>query len=119
MEIRELRNYRLHKEGNFKIAIQNEFKNINKIYPLQQRKVREILDEIENKPYVKKVIVFGSSTSYRCHMGSDLDIYFELDIDKKPIHKAYDFEIDYWDNYSVDNRLLSEIVNKGVIVYER
>ncbi|MCQ2776098.1 MAG: helix-turn-helix domain-containing protein [Bacilli bacterium] len=115
----ELRNYKLKNDYNFKVIIGNAFLNANRIYPLQQRKVRQILDEIQSNQNVIKVIIFGSSTNYRCNIDSDLDIYFELKNDEKPFKNSYDFEIDYWNNFSVDSRLLKEIESKGVVVYER
>ena len=66
---------------------------------------------------VEKIIIFGSSITDRCHIDSDVDVYVQLS-DPVPISfAACDFVYDLWTNYTVDQRLLSEILSKGVVVY--
>lgn len=104
----------------WKICIEEPFMNCEKIYPIQQKKVKQLLDIIAKNEYVNKIIIFGSSVTDRCHIGSDIDIYVELDKEVKGlIDDAVYFVYDLWTNFMVDNRLLNEIERKGVIVYDR
>ena len=118
-DLDRIKNITFKLDKPFKVCIKDEFLNCDKIFPIQQRKVAEILDNIKNNKNVVKVIVFGSSVTYQCHQGSDVDIYFELQENVNPLIKSYNFDYDYWDNFSVDERLYLEIMKKGVIVYER
>jgi len=109
--------FRLKPVTEWKVFIDSPFKNCNKVHPLQQRKVAALLSEIAGNPLVKKVLIFGSSVTNRCHIGSDVDIYLEMTKDVNPFQKEYDFEFDFWNNFRVDSRLIQEIEKKGVVVY--
>lgn len=102
----------------YKICIDRPFINCEKIYPIQQQKVRELLDCIDYEN-VSSVIIFGSSVNNKCHVDSDLDVYMELKTEKYPIVSALHFAYDLWTNYSVDEHLLKEIHKEGVFVYGR
>ena len=104
----------------WKICIDNPFKNCERIYPIQQHKIREVIDAVSCDSNVKKIIIFGSSTSSACHVGSDVDIYFEVYKDVNPLNSSkfmVDWNYDVFTNYMIDNRLLNEITKKGVTVY--
>lgn len=103
----------------WRVCIDNPFPNCDKIYPIQQRKVAQILSDLKEDTNVKKVVIFGSSTTARCHIGSDVDFYVELEEKRKVRLSAFDFLYDLWTNYTVEPEMLSEINKKGVIVYER
>ena len=106
----------------WRICIKDAFNHCENIYPIQQKKVKTLLDEIKNNQYVKKIVIFGSSVTPACHIGSDVDVYVELDknISKKDlISDSLNFVYDLWTNYMVDERLLNEINEKGLVVYER
>ena len=102
----------------FKICVSKPFKNCERIYPIQQKKILELLSalDVDN---VLSVTIFGSSVTDKCHGGSDLDIYIEMKNNSYPIKTYLDYKYDLWTNYSVDDGLLSEIKKKGVCVYER
>lgn len=107
----------------WKTFISTPFQNCNKIHPLQQKKVRALLDAMEMS-HVEKVEVFGSSVSNRCHVGSDVDIYVTLDNktdgrQKSLIKKYVPYVYDVWTNDTVDERLLSEIKKNSVTVYQK
>jgi len=112
-----IEDYRLREMKAWKVCIDRPFENCERIYPIQQRKVRELIDDISSKKYVKKIIIFGSSVTSACHIGSDIDIFAEMSQRKNPITQIHDFEYDFWSNYTVDDRLMKEITSKGVIVY--
>ncbi|MBO6133693.1 MAG: nucleotidyltransferase domain-containing protein [Lachnospiraceae bacterium] len=115
-EYRHSTGRRIHK---WKICVREPFLNCEYIFPIQQKKVRQILDCLKDKPWVKKAVVFGSSIEARCHVGSDVDIYIEMDEDKNPLRDVgFDFQVDLWTNYLVDEALRKEIEKKGITVYE-
>ncbi len=112
-----LEKYRLPPKDIFKVCIDDPFMNCERIYPIQQKKVKALIDDITEHSTPSKIIIFGSSVTEHCHIGSDIDIYTELPSDLNPIKRIHDFEYDFWSNYSVDTRLQNEIQKKGVLVY--
>ena len=108
---------RIPNKENWKTCIEHPFYNCSKIYPIQQKKVRQIIDEIENNNSVSRVIIFGSSVTSCCHIGSDVDVYMDMTEDYNPISRITSFEYDFWNNFRADSRLLNEIKDKGVVVY--
>ena len=104
----------------WKIMIDPAFQNCEKIFPGQQRKVRTIVDYFKENENVRKIIIFGSSITNRCHLRSDVDFYLELDKDvPTKVNDYWDFEYDKWTSYMVDDRMLEEIKRTGVVVYEK
>lgn len=102
----------------WKTCIQTPFKNCEQIYPIQQNKIAKLLNVLTINSNVKRVIVFGSSVTARCHIDSDVDIYVELEYDEKHIiNQPLEFVFDLWTNFTVDDRLRNEILSTGVIVY--
>ncbi|MEI3376346.1 MAG: helix-turn-helix domain-containing protein [Coriobacteriales bacterium] len=101
----------------WRVCIDRPFENCNRIYPVQQRKVRELIDDISADPAVKSITVFGSSVTQRCHIGSDVDVYVETDDTRSPISMTHDFAFDLWTNHTADERLKDEIARTGVKVY--
>lgn len=103
----------------YRVCIKEPFMNCEKIFPIQQRKVKDFIEHATEKNFVNKIIIFGSSVLDRCHVGSDVDIYCELSRDDKVVTKYMGFVFDLWTNYTVDEDLMNEINKKGVVVYER
>ena len=101
----------------WKVCISRPFPNCERIYPIQQRKVRAILDAVAGLEEVRCVIVFGSSVTQACHVGSDVDVYLELSGDVSLPLSNLGFDVDVWNNFTVDERLMREIKRKGVVVY--
>lgn len=107
-------------KGKWKIVIEKTFDNCEYIYPIQQKKVSDLIEYFKKNKNVKSIIIFGSSISSNCHIGSDVDVYVDLYEDENIIKdKYFDFSYDLWTNFSVDERLYKEIMKKGVIVYEK
>lgn len=103
-----------------RVCIQDPFENCEKIYPIQQKKVKQMINNIKEDSNVEKIVVFGSSVQDTCHMGSDVDFYIVLKQDQKITFKeTLSFMYDIWTNYTVDSRMYEEITKKGVTVYER
>ena len=104
----------------WRVCIQDPFGNCEKIYPIQQKKVKQMINNIKEDSNVEKIVVFGSSVQDTCHMGSDVDFYIVLKQDQKITFKeTLSFIYDIWTNYTVDSRMYEEITKKGVTVYER
>lgn len=95
------------------------FQNVEHIFPLQQKRTKQIIDYLKKDPNVNSITIFGSSVTPQCHNESDLDIYVEIKENKTLIHTYFDFVYDLWTNYTVDHRWLKEIQEKGIKVYER
>ena len=105
--------------SKYKIVIKQPFKNCEYIYPIQQRKIKELVEYLKINKNVKSIIIFGSSVNDKCHIGSDVDIYVILEKEEKIIDKYFNFVFDLWTNFTADERLKEEIKKKGVIVYEQ
>lgn len=105
--------------NKYKVVINNPFENCEYIYPIQQRKVKELVDYLKNNKNIKSIIIFGSSVTNKCHIGSDVDIYVTLKKDEKIIDRYFNFVFDLWTNFTADEHLKKEIYKKGVIVYEQ
>lgn len=101
----------------WKVCIERPFPNCERVHPIQQWKVRELLDDVLVDPAVKRVTVFGSSVTQRCHRGSDVDVYIETENKGNPIRAAHDFPLDVWTNHTADGRLMRTIEETGVVVY--
>lgn len=95
------------------------FLNVEKIFPTKQKYVLQMIKVCEKDPNIKKVIIFGSSVTAGCNPWSDIDIYFEVEDPHKklPGIKSHTQAFDKWSNFTVDEALLREIENTGVVVY--
>ena len=105
--------------SKFNVVIKELFMNCEYIYPIQQRKVKEFIEYFKTNKNVKRIIIFGSSITRACHIGSDVDIYVQLKKKEKIINKYFDFLYDLWTNFTVDEKLENEIIKNGIVVYER
>ena len=110
----------VNQKKEWRVCIQDPFENCEKIYPIQQKKVKQMINNIKEDANVEKIVVFGSSVQDTCHMGSDVDFYIVLKQDRKILFKeTLSFIYDIWTNYTVDSHMYEEIKKKGVTVYER
>ena len=111
--------YFIEPKNTFKVVRKNRFKNIQHIHPIQQARIEQILENLKQYESVKKVVVFGSSVTYKCNYDSDIDLYVELSKDENV--KTYDVDcpVDFWTNFNVPPAMLEEIKSKGVVVYDR
>lgn len=102
----------------WKICVPHPFKNCELVFPTKQKYVREIIDTLSPDPNVRRLTVFGSAVSWTCNPWSDVDIYAELERPApRPLFRL-GTEVDFWDNFTADDRLKVEIARKGVTVYE-
>ena len=117
------------------LVVDNNYaRNLQKIHPLQQKATESICEYASAHSEIKKIIIFGSSTSYLCNSYSDLDIYVEWS-------EPYRDSEDEWKPFVVpfmkhlksvtnnngydlvfDDEVITEMfrnsINKGVVVYE-
>lgn len=103
----------------WKICIDNPFMNCEYVHPLQQKRVAELVEHLKNDNNVNAIVIFGSSVTSRCHTESDVDIYCDITEKKRVINKYLDFPYDLFTNISISNEFLSEIMNTGVMVYQK
>lgn len=103
----------------YKICISDPFPHCESVFPVQQKKVREIIDRYSKVPQVKRIILFGSSVTTHCNVWSDVDLYVDLSEDVMLSKRGLDFDCDLWTTYTVDENLKEEIMRTGVAVYEK
>ncbi len=77
---------RRKKRYRFQNIYQSGIMNIDRIHPLQQKNVINVVREMQ-KLNVNKVVVIGSSLNLRCNPWSDLDLVFYGDLDG--FHRAH------------------------------
>ena len=125
---------RKSKEWKFnKIVSEDSFLNVNRVHPIKQKQVKQIVEAARNDEYVKKIIIFGSSIRYDCDITSDLDICIDWKedcYDKNGVLKAFTRNMrkiisDVTDgnsdvvNYDyLEGTLIKDAVMEGVVVYE-
>lgn len=106
--------------GNlWKICTKKEYENKELIFPTQQNDVGTIVELWSINQSVEKIVIFGSSVTSACNPWSDIDVYVVL-LEECHLRKPkLSVPIDLWTNFDVDDRLLAEINEKGVVVFER
>ena len=94
--------------------------NIQKIFPLQQREVIQLVESVSKLPEVQKIIIFGSSITSACNPWSDLDVYIQMTKRVPIVTKIKTTSVDLWTNFEVekDDELYKDIM-EGVTVYEK
>lgn len=97
------------------------YDNIERIHPLKQKEVGEIIDCLSQDDNVKYIVIFGSSVDFSCNSFSDIDVYVQLVNADKPLKCKPNIrsEVDYIYNLDENNQLFIEIEKTGVLVYER
>ena len=64
------------KYWDFDIVCNHHFLNCNKIHPLKQRDVAAIVDSASKDQHIKRLVIFGSATTFSCNSYSDIDLTF-------------------------------------------
>lgn len=104
----------------WKVCVKEPYMNVEKIFPTQQKDVGKVISVWKKDDNIRKIIIFGSSVTSACNPWSDIDIYVEmLEKKRRPATGIKEVSLDIWTNYDVDEGLLKEIMEKGVVVYER
>jgi predicted nucleotidyltransferase len=134
MTTEEYLNARKSKDWRFNRIVDNtSFRNVNRIHPIKQKIVKDIVDEAKKDQEVERIIIFGSSIRYDCDMTSDLDICIAWKDDcydengvLKPFTRNMRQVISTFTNGKADvvnydylaGTEVEDAVNEGVIVYE-
>ena len=117
-----------NKKYIFPIVSNNDYFDISRIHPLKQKTINKIYEVVKNDQRIKKVIIFGSSTTIRCNKDSDIDIAIELINNTNEIKNDISEKIQEITNYNSDIIWLDKIkvntkiynnINKGVTIYEQ
>ena len=111
----------------FPVCADRAVPNINRIYPIQQQYVVNIVSVAEKYNCIQRITIFGSSTSIKCTIDSDLDVCLET----KKNYDEYEFMHCYeemgiacdwtWDVllwHSSGEQIKKVIEKEGVVVYE-
>ena len=110
----------------FPVTVAGDCKNLDRIYPLKQRQVAEIYNRAKNFGKIRRIIVFGSSVTPKCHIDSDLDLCIDADTTdglsvfqmQKAIGEACDWRCDIVMYPDIGNTLRETIHREGVVIYE-
>lgn len=99
--------------------VKQTFMNINHIHPLKQHRLGAFLDEVEKYPEIKRVVVFGSSTSEACTEFSDVDVLLFGGFGSKFVPPSNDeYDILYAERLPKEASIWNEIRRDGVVIYE-
>lgn len=110
------------KYWDFDIVCNHHFLNCNKIHPLKQRDVAAIVDSASQDQHIKRLVIFGSATTFSCNSYSDIDLYVERDDGrlKSPVdYTKVDSDVDVIYGFKCGKALKDEIEKTGVEVYRR
>lgn len=134
MTTQEYLTARKSKNWKFNSVVDNaSFKNVNRIHPLKQNVVKDIVAVARDDQNVKKIIIFGSSTRYDCDITSDLDICVDWKEDcydaegilmpfTRNMRKAISYitkgRADVVNYGYLEGTVVENAVKEGVVVYE-
>lgn len=114
----------------FPVVYNNSNYDVSRIHPLKQKKISELYYALKEYSFIKKVIVFGSSTTIRCNKDSDIDLAIEMDKDyynldnknmiSEKVQEVTNYNSDIlWINNEKEGTQILENINKGVVIYEQ
>jgi predicted nucleotidyltransferase len=111
----------------------NSFRDVNRIHPIKQKIVNDIVAEAKKDDKVRKIIIFGSSIRYDCDVVSDLDICIAWEKDcydkdgvllpftrnmRKVISSVTKGKADVVNYDYLEGTEIEDAVKEGVVVYE-
>ncbi len=115
------------------IVDKNSFQEVNRIHPIKQKMVSEIVKAARNDEEVLRIIIFGSSIRYDCDITSDLDICIDWKDDcydedgvlkpftgnmRRVISSVTKGRADVVNYNYLSGTAVETDVKKGVVVYE-
>ena len=92
----------------FPVIIDNPFKNCRFVHPMQQRNVAKLIASLAYSGDVKYAILFGSSVTRKCHVGSDIDVFVESE--SQHVDFPADCPVDLWTRNTVNSQMLAELL---------
>lgn len=98
-----------------------DFPNANRVHPLMQRRIEELLRHLYRDENVRMAVLFGSSLEFRCSSYSDIDLYLEKEDKGKRLEPLPEVgcEVDIITNLPPGSTLYQEIDAKGLLLFER
>ena len=96
------------------------FLNCNRIHPLKQKEIQILVDACDRDEYIQELIVFGSSTEFRCNSHSDIDLVVIRKDNKVEVPEDFfiiNSEVDIL--FSVGEQLKEILWEHGVTVFRR
>lgn len=111
----------------FPVVVKTDCKNIYRVYPLKQKIATQLYKIGREYKEIKKIYIFGSSVTSRCHIDSDVDICIDADVSdgmkifeiQSKIGNICDWNCDIIMYSNLGNRLKETIEKEGVIIYEQ
>lgn len=110
----------------FPIVVKTDCKNIYRVYPLKQKIAAQLYKIGKEYEEIRRIYIFGSSVTSRCHIDSDIDICVDADVSdgmkifemQSKIGDACDWNCDIIMYSNLGSRLKETIQKEGVIIYE-
>ena len=107
----------------FPDVLQNSlFLNPNRIHPLKRREVSHLVQLAVTDPKINQIIIFGSTTEFRCSSYSDIDLFIEREDEQCIVpNEFYDSnsELDIHYSKNLGDKLRKILFDSGVLVYRR
>jgi len=111
----------------FPVVVKTDCKNIYRVYPLKQKVVAQLYKIAGEYKEIKKIYIFGSSVTSKCHIDSDVDICIDADVSdgmrifeiERQIGNICDWNCDIVIYSNLGNRLKETIKKEGVVIYEQ
>uniref|UniRef100_N2AP47 Polymerase beta nucleotidyltransferase domain-containing protein n=1 Tax=Eubacterium plexicaudatum ASF492 TaxID=1235802 RepID=N2AP47_9FIRM len=106
---------------DFEVKQGVDFIHCNRVHPLMQTRVQQVLEELRQDPNIKKIVLFGSSLEFRCGSYSDIDLYIEKKDPALPLRTepVLDCELDIVMDLEHENRFYKQIDHTGLLLFER
>lgn len=115
------------------IIYMGKIMNLDRINPIKRDIVADILSKVDGYPYLKKMVIFGSSIRNDCRKDSDIDIALEWTedcLDEDYLYKPFVNPVrdtistktkgnNDVVNIGYEGNVLKEAIINGVTVYER
>ena len=97
------------------------FEKANRVHPLMQARVENLIHQISKDPNVKRVVLFGSSLEFHCNSNSDIDLYIEKYKKDKKLQPLSDVgcEVDIITDLPLHSARYCEIEKTGLLLFER
>lgn len=104
---------------SFPIVAGSDYYDAYRIYPLKQKLAKKVFENFKNDERVKKIVLFGSSTTMRCTRNSDTD--FAIELSKEYMNKKTKDEISEIIQEICDWKadiIWMDKINKGTKIYQ-
>ena len=105
---------------DFEILDGVSFMNCNRINPLKQKEIQNLVNSCAEDNGLDALIIFGSSVEFRCNSKSDIDmVVIRNDGYKKVPNDFFEINSDVDILFDIGERLKKILWEHGVLVYRR